>query len=59
MTREEALEEAKEEATRKAIDAGADADTIEIVDVEEVPLSYLPGNAIRVMVKAVGNLATI
>lgn len=59
MSREEALEEAKAEATRKAIGAGADADTVEIVDVEEVPLSYLPGNAIRVMVKAVGELTTI
>ena len=31
-------------------------DSIEIVDVEDVPLAYLPGNATRVRVKAVGEL---
>ena len=30
---------------------------VDIVDVEEVPLAYLPGNATRIMVKAVGDLA--
>jgi hypothetical protein len=29
---------------------------VEIVEVEEVPLAYLPGNATRIMVKAVGDL---
>jgi hypothetical protein len=37
--------------------AGADPDTIEVVDVEEVPLTYIPSNATLVRVKAVGNLA--
>jgi hypothetical protein len=31
-------------------------ETVEIVDVEDVPLAYLPGNATRVRVKAVGEL---
>ena len=57
MSRDEALAEAKIEATDRAVSAGAQADTIEIVDVEEVPLAYLPGNATRIMVKAVGDLA--
>ena len=35
---------------------GARADTIEVVDVEDVPLAYLPGNATRVHVKVVGDL---
>jgi hypothetical protein len=39
-----------------AVAAGARRDTIEIVDVEDVPLAYLPGNATRVRVKAVGEL---
>jgi hypothetical protein len=39
------------------LDGGAVADSIEIVDVEEVPLAYLPGNATRIRVKAVGTLA--
>ena len=56
MTREEALELAKGEAAEKAIEAGGDPNSIEIVDVEEIPLTYLPSNALRVKIKAVGNL---
>jgi N-methylhydantoinase A/oxoprolinase/acetone carboxylase beta subunit len=57
MSRDEALAQAKKEAIDRAVLAGANAKTIEIVDVEEVPLAYLPGNATRIMVKAVGDLA--
>ncbi len=56
LTREAALDEAKSEACRRAIDAGAEPATVEIVDVEQVPLAYLPGSAIRIRVKAVGDL---
>jgi len=54
--REKALEDAKTRAIDAAVEAGAARDTIEIVDVEDVPLAYLPGNATRVRVKAVGEL---
>jgi N-methylhydantoinase A/oxoprolinase/acetone carboxylase beta subunit len=57
MSREEALAQAREEATQKAVAAGADPATIHIVDVEEVPLTYLPSNATRIRMKAVGDLA--
>ena len=57
ISRNEALDQAKREATRKAIDAGARADTVSIVDIEEVMISYLPGNATRIRVKAAGDLA--
>jgi len=30
---------------------------VNIVDVEEVPLAYLPSNAARIRVKAIGELA--
>src|SRR5439155_9547161 len=56
IPREEALERAKSEATEKAIAAGASPGTVHIVDVEEVPLAYLPSNATRIHVKAVGEL---
>ncbi|MCB2127699.1 MAG: hydantoinase/oxoprolinase family protein [Rhodobacteraceae bacterium] len=56
MSRDAALADAKAKATEAAIAAGADPASIEIVDVEDVPLAYLPGNATRVRVKAVGNL---
>jgi N-methylhydantoinase A/oxoprolinase/acetone carboxylase beta subunit len=56
LSREDALAQAKQEATDRAVNAGADAGTVEIMEVEEVPLAYLPGNATRIMVKAVGDL---
>ena len=55
-TREEALADARTAATKQAVDAGAAPATIEIVEVEEIPLTYLPSNATRIRTKAVGNL---
>lgn len=57
QTRETALAAARAEATGRATDAGADPATVEIVEVDEIPLTYLPSNALRVRVKAVGDLA--
>jgi N-methylhydantoinase A/oxoprolinase/acetone carboxylase beta subunit len=54
--REDALESARREAVDKATAAGALASSVQIVDVEEVPLAYLPSNAVRIRVKAVGDL---
>jgi len=56
MSRDAALDDAKKQATDAAVAAGALLSSIEIVDVEDVPLAYLPGNATRVRVKAVGEL---
>ncbi len=55
-TRDSALTAARDEATSRAIAAGADPSTVTIVEVEELPLAYLPSNALRVRVKAVGDL---
>jgi N-methylhydantoinase A/oxoprolinase/acetone carboxylase beta subunit len=54
--REDALESVRQEAIDKAAAAGALASSIQIVDVEEVPLAYLPSNAVRIRAKAVGDL---
>ena len=56
MTREQALEKAKQEAIQDSINAGADPSTVTIVEAEELPLSYLPGLALRIRAKAVGKL---
>jgi N-methylhydantoinase A/oxoprolinase/acetone carboxylase beta subunit len=56
-SRDTVLDEAKQEAVDKALAAGARPGTVEIFDVEEVPIAYLPGNATRIRVKAVGELA--
>ena len=57
IRREEALDSARSEAMDRAIVAGADPATVEVVDIEEVPLAYLPSNAVRIRMKAVGDLA--
>ena len=57
MTRDEALADARTLAIERAVSAGAQRDTIEIVEVEEIPLTYIPSNATRIRIKAVGNLA--
>lgn len=44
------------EAVDKAIAAGAKPATVEVIDFDEVPIPYLPGNATRIRVKAVGDL---
>ena len=56
LPREQALEEAKAEAVELAVEAGAVRETVEIIDVEDVPLQYYPGNTNRVKVKAAGDL---
>src|SRR2546422_607780 len=55
-SRDEALAQAKALALERAITAGAHPHTVEVVDVEEIPLTYLPSNALRLRVKAVGDL---
>lgn len=54
--RDDAVAEARDQARQDAIEAGADPDTVDIVDFEEIPLSYLPGNAVRMRAVAAGDL---
>lgn len=56
IPRDEALTKAKEEAVDMAVEAGAVRETVEIIDVEDVPLQYYPGNTNRVKIKAAGTL---
>jgi N-methylhydantoinase A/oxoprolinase/acetone carboxylase beta subunit len=56
--RDEVLDTARREAVDRAIAAGAEPGSIAIVDVEEIPIAYLPGNATRIRVRAVGDLST-
>ena len=57
VPREQALERAKAEAVELAVAAGAVRESVEIIDVEDVPLQYYPGNTCRVKIKAAGDLA--
>ncbi len=54
--RDVALENAKNEAIDMAVNAGAVRETVEIIDMEDVPLAYYPGNTNRVKIKAAGDL---
>ena len=56
IPRDQALEQAKAEAIDMAVQAGAIRETVEIIEVEDVPLAYYPGNTNRVKIKAAGNL---
>jgi N-methylhydantoinase A/oxoprolinase/acetone carboxylase beta subunit len=58
ISREEVMRSVEREATARAVAAGADPRTVRLVDVEEVFLSYLPGNTAQVRAKAVGELAS-
>ena len=56
-SREAALEGVIAEARQRAVEAGAAEGTVTLAEIEETPLSYLPGNAIRIAAKVVGDLA--
>ncbi len=56
MTYDEAMSDAKNHATQQAVSAGASRDTVQIVLTEDIPIAYLPGNALLVKVKAAGRL---
>jgi len=57
IPRDEALEKARADAIELAVAAGAIRETVEIIDAEDVPLQYYPGNTARVKIKAAGDLA--
>ncbi len=54
--RKEAIKDVSEEARDRAVEAGADPDGVEIVEIEEIPLAYLTTPAVRMRVKAAGPL---
>jgi N-methylhydantoinase A/oxoprolinase/acetone carboxylase beta subunit len=56
LGREAALDEARATALAIAVEAGAVPDSIAIIDLEELPLAYMPGNQVRIRAKAAGEL---
>jgi len=56
MSRDDLLLEAKQIATQRAVSAGAEESTVRVVDVEDLPLAYMPGNAVRARVRVVGDI---
>lgn len=54
--RDDALADAQDLARQKVIAAGGAPDCIEIVNLEAIPLQYLPGGATRIICRAVSSL---
>jgi len=54
--REDVLAEFKHEATEIAVEAGALRDTVQLIDLDETQLAYLPGNNMRIRVRVAGEL---
>ena len=50
-------EHVRQEAIAQAVAAGARLSATRVVLWEEIPIAYLPGNAVRVRAKAAGPLA--
>jgi N-methylhydantoinase A/oxoprolinase/acetone carboxylase beta subunit len=55
ISREAALQQAREAACAKAAAAGAKPGTIQVVDEQVTPLNYLRGNAVRVRIRSIGD----
>ena len=56
VDRESAIKEVTDEATRLAIKRNANPDSINVLAVSDMPLSYLPGNNLLINVTVVGDL---
>jgi len=57
LSRDAAIAEARRLAEARAMRAGADPATLTVVEVEDLPLAYLPGNSLRTRVRVVGDIA--
>lgn len=55
-SREDAKTRVINEAIARAVQLGADPGSTVITEYDEIPLAYLPGNAVRFRAKAVGDL---
>lgn len=56
LSRDEAIEAARQLAAERSVAAGASAETLKTIETEDMPLSYLPGNSLRVRVRMVGDV---
>lgn len=57
LTRDVALAQAQALATDRAVRAGASPASITLVDQEDIPIAYLPGNSLRVRARVVGDIS--
>jgi N-methylhydantoinase A/oxoprolinase/acetone carboxylase beta subunit len=58
VTRDQAIAAAQTEAEDRAVAAGARRGSLTLVEMEDIPLSYLPGDARRVRVRMIGDIGS-
>jgi hypothetical protein len=51
------MDQARTLAEERAVAAGADPATLKLVDIEDLPIAYLPGNSMRVRARVIGDIA--
>jgi hypothetical protein len=51
------MAEAERVARDRAVESGADRGSLALVDIEDLPIAYLPGGALRVRARVVGEIA--
>jgi N-methylhydantoinase A/oxoprolinase/acetone carboxylase beta subunit len=56
MTRDQAIAAARQIAEARAVKAGAAAASLKVVEIEDLPIAYLPGNSLRTRVRVVGDI---
>ena len=57
VPREAAIAQTLAAAREQAIAAGAEPGSLSVLDVEDTPMSYIPGDPLRVRVRVIGDLA--
>jgi N-methylhydantoinase A/oxoprolinase/acetone carboxylase beta subunit len=57
LSREAAITSACELAAERAVAAGAERGTLKVIETEDIPIAYLPGNARRIRVRCIGDVA--
>lgn len=56
LDRKQAIAAAEAQARERAVAAGADRASLATIDLEDMPLAYLPGNALRVRARVAGEM---
>jgi N-methylhydantoinase A/oxoprolinase/acetone carboxylase beta subunit len=57
LSREEALAVAERQANDAAVASGARRETLKTLEIDDIPIAYLPGGARRVRVRVIGDIA--
>ena len=57
VPRDEAIAQTLRAAREQAVAAGAAPDTLAVLDIDDTPMSYIPGDPLRVRVRVIGDLA--